>query len=284
MDWAVDPTSLILLHLKLIYSGFSFWRTILTDKSSFTNLCWWVHKTNLVYRTPSIAHFVVLFRQHVTLFESRHKHKYLPKWHHKILHRTWTPKNQFLQTLCNCSVSMFGKRIFARERKPKLRIMLSDEHCKLHYLFVFYLHSLECHKYIRIILLWVKLKLQSDQHVCSYESGFEVACKHSTRHVPSTGLMLLGLTSRRNLLWESCSQIEILETATVKERDGFLLRKDHSCWPWAGSPFQTTHSQWPFRPSWLMILMMALKWKSHRKSHTCSQETKAKCQEYHNLK
>jgi hypothetical protein len=33
-----------------------------------------------------------------------------------------------------------------------------------------------------------------------------------------------------------------------------------------------------------MILVVALKWKSHRKSHTCSHETKAKCQEYHNLK
>jgi hypothetical protein len=31
--------------------------------------------------------------------------------------------------------------------------------------FLFYHHSLECHKYIRITLFWVKLKFQSDQHV-----------------------------------------------------------------------------------------------------------------------
>jgi hypothetical protein len=66
--------------------------------------------------------------------------------------------------------------------------------------------------------------------------------------------------------------------------DGFLLRMHHSCWPWPRSPFQTTHSQWTFRPSWLIILVVALKWKWHRKWHTCSHETKAKCQEYHNLK
>jgi hypothetical protein len=35
---------------------------------------------------------------------------------------------------------------------------------------VFYHHSLECHKYIRITLFWVKLKFQSDQHVCAVRS------------------------------------------------------------------------------------------------------------------
>jgi len=141
---------------------FSSWQTILTDKSYFLDLCWWVHKTNLLYKTTLIAHFVLLFGQHVALFESRHKHEYLPKWHHKILHRTWAPKNQSYKPMqflgfqfVNMTLSSYTLRWTL---KPSLFVL------------VFYHHSLECHKYIRITLFWVKLKFQSDQHVCAVMS------------------------------------------------------------------------------------------------------------------
>ncbi len=115
MDLAVDPTSLVLLHSKLIYSGFFSWWTILTNKSSFMDLSWWVYKTNLVYKTPLIAHFLVLFGQHITLFESRHKHEYLPKscTEHEL------PRISPTNSLHLFSF-IIGKLIFARERKPIL--------------------------------------------------------------------------------------------------------------------------------------------------------------------
>jgi hypothetical protein len=119
VDLAVDPTSLVLLHSKLIYSGFFSWQTILTNKSSFMDLWWWVHKTNLVYKTPLIDHFLFFLGStshclnlgiSMIIYQNGIKNPA----------QNMNSQEWVLQTLCTCSVSIFDKRILARERKLTL--------------------------------------------------------------------------------------------------------------------------------------------------------------------
>jgi hypothetical protein len=170
VDLAVDPTSLVLLHSKLIYSGFFSWQTILTNKSSFMDLCWWVHKTNLVYKTPLIAHFLVLFGQHIALFESRHKHHYLPKWHQKSCTEHELPRMSPTNSLHLFSFNIWQEN-FGKGKETDIEQLYSHMNIENRTIFlVFYHHSLECHKYIRITFFWVKQTFQSDQHVSAVMS------------------------------------------------------------------------------------------------------------------
>ncbi len=70
-----------------------------------------------------------------------------------------------------------------------------------------------------------------------------------------------------DFLLDECIEWEAL-TCTVFPcwGDGFLLRKDHS-WSPSAQSLSTWNTSFPIT-SLLMILVTALKWKSHRKSHT----------------
>jgi hypothetical protein len=78
VDLAVDRTIIILLPSKLIYSGFLLLTNYINRQILFPGPLLMSSRTNLLYKTTLTAHFVLLFGQHVALFESRHKHEYSP--------------------------------------------------------------------------------------------------------------------------------------------------------------------------------------------------------------